>query len=122
MDYEEQIEYVLRYGIDNLPYWLPLQPKVYFKDGVPYGLIATVYDSRSKVYYIASTTALPEQRFSVGMIRDLFKLSKSKRICLVTEQKGYREQIRSVLSSLGGFTFREDENALFSYNFDVKER
>jgi hypothetical protein len=100
-----EIEYIVhsRYIMD----WAVIEPLVFYKDGVPYGLIADVDG------LIASTTIDPELPFTKSMLEYLYDLNKRKDITLIADNKKYFSKIKSVLKPRG-FTFTMKDGILYS--------
>ncbi len=112
MDYEESITYITG-GKDDSK-WSSLSPVVFYKDKLPYGLVAQMLHTDGYTY-IASRVTKDSLPFTVEMIRFLLTLQKEKPICLITDNVVYQEQIASVLSK-HGFKFRIIEDVLYSYS------
>jgi len=119
MTYEEELEYITIYDNESLPHWLEIKPKVYYRDGLPYGLVGTVYNDPDDTNYIASCTSKSELPFTKGMIRDIITLIKTQNICLITDDVYYQEQIRSVLSRYN-LRFEYINGVMFSFNIKDK--
>ena len=98
----------------NVEGWVKLQPKVYYKDDKPYGLLATV--QVDSVTVVASTVTNPDLPFTIGMLRDIKKLNANGKICLITDVESKQELIRNTLDKYG-FRYEYRDGAMLSYNF-----
>jgi hypothetical protein len=82
-------------GDAMLDTWLYTNPKVFYKNGKPYGLIGMVNN------YVASTTISPELPFTKSMIKYILDLDKEKDIILITDDHRYIDKIKSLLEKRG---------------------
>ncbi len=103
MTYEEELEYILRDYVETIPSWIEICPKVYYNNGVPYGLVGTIYNKENDTYYIASCTSEIELPFTKGMIRDIISYINNSNVCIIFENNGIStEKIRSSLARYEG--------------------
>ena len=110
MDYETEILYIA--GEEYGSQWVEIQPKVYYKDGEPYGLIGTVVGD--SITYIASTARNVDDDFTIGMIRDIIRYYNSGKICLISGTLSRQDLIRRGLSRFD-FEFKQDGNKMYAY-------
>ena len=104
MKYHKEIYAVVK---ENTRDWIQLKPKVFYKDGLPYGLVAV------KGNYIASTVTDPSLPFTRGMIRYINEINKQQDIKLVTDDKRYYYKIKDFLSK-HNFEFEYRDNFMIS--------
>ena len=93
MTKREEIAQVV--NAEHLADWMHANPKVFYKDGEPYGLIANLDG------YIASTTKSPELPFTQSMLKFLYEINAKQTITLVTDVEAYQDKIRAVLEPRG---------------------
>jgi len=101
-------------GFDEFHSWAIIDPDVYLKDGEAYGLIARA-SSANGIDYLASTVRSPELLFTVGMLKDIIKVIKSKNLCIITDDKNYIEPMKKALSRFD-MRFVVEDDILYSYN------
>ena len=101
----EQIEQIV--PADQVIYWEMIEPKVFYKDDKPYGLVAEVDG------LIASTTKNPSLPFTVGMLTHIYHINKTKDIIVITDDPDYFETIKTALEPRG-FSFTLKDNILYS--------
>ena len=94
-------------GEDNYRDWVMLQPKVFYKNNKPYGLIAEIDG------LVASTTKDPTLHFTIEMLQYLYAINAHKDITLITDNPDYFEHIKALLQPRG-FKFTIKDNILFS--------
>ena len=106
-------------GAEKAKEWETIKPRIYYKQKNPYGLIGIV--NHNGVDYIASTTRSVGDSFSIEMIRFIRdRITSDDKVCLITDDRGSISKIRRLLCRYGMW-FREENNILYSYNFDYKE-
>lgn len=110
MDYKSIIAQVV--GNVHVNDWFKLEPKVYYKDDKPYGLIADI--DKDGIKYLSCTVSNPENAFTVGMIRDIVQHYNNGMICLITDDDDYQDLIRRSLRRYN-FEFFVNDGVLFSY-------
>ena len=93
--------------------WIEYGAKVYYVDGNPYGLIATL--DRDSVLYIYSRTVSNSSGFSIGMLRDIISYHKGGNICLVTDSEEYMGSVKKSLDRYG-FRYEYVDGLMYSYN------
>jgi len=101
--------------------WCQHNPSLYLDaDGEPYGLI-TAFEwpdpvDREMTTWIASTTTHPSHPFTVAMVRDIIRMYKAGRICLVTDDPDYHDHIRVALLRYN-MRYEVVGSTLYSYNY-----
>ena len=111
MNYIDSIAHVV--GSDKRDSWMILSPTVYYRDGMPYGLIATLVKSDG-VKYVASTVSNKELPFTIGMLRDIILMYKECRICLLTDVVEKQDMIRRCLDKYK-FEYKYIDEVMYSY-------
>ena len=101
-------------GLYNFVHWADIDPDVYYKEGVAYGLIARV-SSDDGLDYIASCTSASELRFTVGMLRDMTKMVTNDNVCFITDDEEYIEPMKKILAR-HNMRFVVKDKILYSYN------
>jgi len=99
---------------DEVYHWLNLQPRVFYRDGLPYGLVGALH-SEDGITYVAASTESPEIPFSIGMLKEIMRLNKEENICLITDDKNYIGSMKKTLQRYG-FRFVVENDILYSYN------
>ena len=116
MDSENSISYnqeVLSIcGKEHLEEWLVLQPKVYYKDGNPYGLMGITI--KDEIKYLSSMVLSPDKPFTVGMLKDIKRMYNEGTICLITDDENYHDLIKKTLEPYG-FKFNIINGNLISF-------
>lgn len=110
MDYESIVSKIV--GKEHSKSWIALQPKVYYKDGKPFGLIASIHENGIK--YLSCAVLNPEDSFTIGMIRDIIQHYNNDTICLITDDNKYQDLIRRSLKRYK-FEYVVKDGILFSY-------
>jgi hypothetical protein len=104
-------------GKDYYNDWMLLSNhKIYYKNGKPYGVIATTTDDNCTVY-IASSTISQQLPFTKSMISDIILMYRQNNIMLITDHKPSQAKIASLLSDRYGFSCEYIDGVLFSYHF-----
>ena len=80
---------------EHVDAWIAINPVIFYKDKQPYGLIAEVDG------YIASTTKRPEQLFTIGMLKYVYEINKTKDITVITDLPEYFSQVKRGLEPFG---------------------
>ena len=98
---------------EHAPSWLTLSPKIYYKDGQPYGLVGT--REVDGITYIGATSPSPEMNFTGAMLRDVLRMIRSKNVCIITDTAEY---VKSMRSTLDRYNMRHVmvDGMLYSYN------
>ena len=99
-------------GKERLQEWLVLQPKVYYKDGYPYGLMGVTI--KDEVKYLSSMVLSPDKPFTIGMLKDIKRMYNEGFICLITDDDNYHDLIRETLEPYG-FEFNIIDGNLISF-------
>ncbi len=68
--------------------------KLYYKDGIVYGIIGVTFEDSSAVIFSKAGTNEP---FTRGMLRDIIKLYKKMSVVLITDQESSFDIIRKAL-------------------------
>ena len=92
--------------------WVQLNPKVFFKNDKPYGLIAHYFSNDT--FYIASTTSEPSQPFTKEMIKWIMMLNNLNDIVIITDLPEYFDKIRKLLETRG-FTITVEDGVMYSF-------
>lgn len=92
--------------------WIELNPKIYYKDEEPYGLVAMF--EVDGVIYIASTVTHEDMPFTIGMIRDWVKVAKVKETCIITDVPSKFVQVKGFFDKIGGFSYTFKNNVMFT--------
>jgi len=95
--------------------WADNDPKIYYKDGAPYGLIAMIDYPALPCTYIAATTTHPSHPFTLAMIKDIIKAYKAGPICIIMDDPLYHDHLRR---SLLRYNMRYETvgTVLYAYN------
>ncbi len=109
-----EIEYIV--GSINSPYWNELNPKIYYKNDLPFGLIATKYSEIDDILYLGCTTSHPDTPFSKAMLYDILSMYNKQNICLMTDHIPSQAKIASLLTKRYGFTVEYIGDVLYSYH------
>ncbi len=110
MLYQDKIAMIV--GKKLMPDWIAINPKIYYWDGEPYGLIGKVKSDDTIV--LACTTSSPEEPFTIGMLRDIIGVYKTNDICLITDGKEYHNRIKNTLNRYGFEYVINDDDVMFS--------
>ena len=98
-------------GYSNLISWIRLSPKIFYKDGKPFGAIGIKLAGHTA--YIASTTKDPDIPFTFSMNRYLLEINKKFDIIVITDMPEYQTTVRKWLGK-HGFTFTYDGDTMYS--------
>jgi len=99
-------------GDEYVDSWLSLNPKVYYKDNQPYGLVSMI--EVNGVVYVASTAKNIEDMFTIGMLRDFVKVAKLKEVCVITDVPSKFEHIQKFFDKIGSFRYTFKDGILYS--------
>ena len=72
--------------------------KLYYKDGLVYGIIGITFENDSAVIF---SKAGNNEAFTRGMLRDIIKLYQKMSVVLITDQESSFETIRNALDRYG---------------------
>lgn len=84
--------------------WYSYKPEVYFKDGLPYGLITTLFNGEYVI--IVACTSDEKYTFTRGMLRDIYRISKAyNRVMTVSDAPIHFKAIKKNLKRVGFDSF-----------------
>ena len=102
---------IKRHAFDILA-WATMNPKVYYKDGRPYGLIGTG-EGEDGLLYVASMVEELDSVFTIAMLKDIIRLYNTRKICLITDVESKQELIRRTLNRYD-FTYTYKDGVMYS--------
>lgn len=112
MDYKNIISEIV--GDKYVDDWLKLEPKVYYKDNKPYGLMS-ITDNQDGYKYIATTCIDVNYNFTIGMIRDIIHHYNQSPICLISGTKYRHSILIEALDSKFNFRYETVGDILFAF-------
>lgn len=93
--------------------WVDMNPKVYYKDSFPYGLLAT--NEIDGVTYIAACTMYPEQQMTYSMLKEVWKMIETINMCLITDDSDYIDHMKKTLERFN-MRYVVEDGILYSFN------
>jgi len=93
--------------------WMSLNPKVFYLNGVPYGLVGIVFDPIKKLHLIASMVTSADKPFSINMLKYILEFNKHHDISWITDMPDYHQPVRRVLGK-HGFEFTYENGMMYS--------
>ena len=99
---------------DIIDSWVDSEARLFHKNGMPYGLISVMpaeHDPRH--LFIAATATMPEQPFTVGMLKYILNHGKDNSISVITDEPDYFGIIMDALEG-HDFSFQVVDGALYS--------
>ena len=107
----EDIKHIV--GEDHVDCWVALKPKIYYRDGISIGVIATrVIDGETLV---AASMKEADVIFPLSMLRDILKISHKTRMTAITDVKAFHRKIQLGLAP-HGYKFYIDGDTMYSRN------
>ena len=92
--------------------WINLDPKIFYKDGKPYGLIGTIV--KDNITHIASTVTNIEQNYTIGMIKYIKTLYNNGKICLISGSPSRHELLKQAFSRYN-FKYEHKGDIMYAY-------
>lgn len=92
--------------------------KLYYKDGLVYGIIGITFENDSAVIF---SKAGNNEEFTRGMLRDIIKLYQKMSVVLITDQESSFETIRNALDRYGFSYYYETEPIKMMVSVHIKE-